>query len=89
MARFGGAVKKTGKGTVSLSVKVQPRSSRKGIDGVLEGSLRVRLTALPAEGAANAQLIEVLSKGFGIRKSAIKIVRGHASRDKLLEVEGL
>ncbi len=89
MSRFGGAVKKTDKGTVSLSVKVVPRSSRKGIDGVVEGSLRVRLTAPPAEGAANAQLIEVLSKEFGIRKSAINIVRGHASRDKLVEVEGL
>ncbi len=89
MSRFGGAVKKTDKGTVSLSVRVQPRSSRKGIDGVVEGSLRVRLTAPPAEGAANAQLVEVLSKELGVRKSAIKIVMGHASRDKLVEVEGL
>jgi uncharacterized protein (TIGR00251 family) len=89
MFRFAGAVKKSDEGTVSLLVRVQPRSSRKGVDGVVEGSLRVRRTAPPAEGAANAQLVEVLSKEFGIKKSAIKIVRGHASRDKLVEVEGL
>jgi hypothetical protein len=59
------------------------------VEGVKGGSLRVRLTAPPAEGAANAQLLEVLSREFGLRKSAIRIVKGLSSRDKLVEVTGL
>jgi len=89
LTRLGGAVVRSGGGSVTLSVRVQPRSSRAAVEGVKEGSLRVRLTAPPAGGEANAQLLDVLSKEFNIRKSAIRILRGHSSRDKLVEVEGL
>ncbi len=73
---------------ITISVRVQPRSSQKGIDRVEGDVLRVKLTAPPADGAANAQLIEVLSKEMRIRKSAITIIKGPASRDKVVEVEG-
>ena len=76
------------KNGVCISVRVQPRASKKGIDRVEGDVLRVRLTAPPAGGAANAQLIEVLAQEFRIRKSAISIVKGHASRNKVVEVEG-
>jgi uncharacterized protein (TIGR00251 family) len=87
LSRLGDAARKSEKGTLTVSVRVQPRASKKGVEGVRDGALRVRLTAPPAEGAANAQLVEVLSKEFGIKKSAIKIVKGHSSRDKLVELE--
>jgi uncharacterized protein (TIGR00251 family) len=89
MSRLGDSVRKSEKGTLTVSVRVQPRASKKGVEGVRDGALRVRLTAPPAEGAANEQLVEVLSKEFGIKKSAIKIVKGHSSRDKLVEMEGV
>lgn len=89
MARLGEAVVKSSGEAVTISVRVQPRASRAAVEGIKDGSLRVRLTAPPAEGAANEQLIEVLSKEFGIRKSAIRIVKGQSSRDKLVEVVGL
>lgn len=76
------------KNGITISVRVQPRSSKKGIDRIDGDLLRVKLTAPPADGAANAQLIEVLSKEFHIRKSAFSIVKGHASRNKVVEVEG-
>ena len=76
------------KNGITISVRVQPRSSKKGIDRVEGDVLKVKLTAPPADGAANAQLIEVLSKAFGIRKGAFSIVKGHASRNKVVEVEG-
>ncbi len=89
LARLGEAIVRSSGEAVTISVRVQPRASRAAVEGIKGGSLRVRLTAPPAEGAANEQLIEVLSKEFGIRKSAIRIVRGQSSRDKLVEVEGL
>lgn len=80
--------KKTKEG-ITIQVKVQPRSSRKGIEGVAGDVLKVYLTAPPADGAANEQLIEVLSEGLGIRKSAIHIMKGLSSRNKVIEIEGV
>ena len=84
----GSAMRKSPDGATALiTVRVQPRASKKGIEGVKDGALRVKLTAPPTEGEANAQLIEVLSKEFGTRKSSMRIVKGHSSRDKLVEVD--
>ncbi len=75
------------KNGVLINVRVQPRSSKKSIEEeVVDDVVRVRLTAPPADGAANAQLIALLSKALGIRKSAFSIVKGQASRDKVVEV---
>ena len=74
------------KNGVLINVRVQPRSSKRSIESVEGDVVRVKLTAPPADGAANAQLIEVLSKELRIRKSAISIVKGQASRDKVVEV---
>lgn len=80
--------KKTKEG-ITIWVKVQPRSSKKGISGVSGEALRVRLTSPPVDNAANEQLIEVLSVELGVKKSAISILRGQSSRDKLVEIRGI
>jgi uncharacterized protein (TIGR00251 family) len=80
--------KKSKKG-ITIEVRVQPRSSRKGIEGVSGRALKVKLTAPPAEGEANAQLIEVLSTELGVRKASIRIVKGLSSRNKTVEIEGV
>jgi uncharacterized protein (TIGR00251 family) len=73
---------------ITLKVKVEPRSSRKGISGLLGDSLKVKVHAPPVGGAANEELIEILSKEFGIKKSDIQIVRGNSSKDKIVEIAG-
>lgn len=80
--------KKSKKG-ITLKIKVEPRSSRKGIAAVMGDVLKVRVNAPPVGGAANEELIEILSDEFGIRKSAIHIVKGHLSRNKVVEIEGI
>lgn len=72
-----------------IQVRVQPRASRTGIEGLVGDALKVRLTAAPADGAANAQLAEVLANALGVRKSDIRIVRGQTSRTKSVEIEGV
>jgi len=47
---------------ITLKVKVEPKSSRKGISGLLGDSLKVKVHAPPIGGAANEELIEILSK---------------------------
>ena len=69
----------------TLSVRVLPRSSKTLIDGVVDGSLRVRLAAPPVDGAANAALIELIARQCGLPKSDVRILAGeHAKRKRLL-----
>ena len=74
---------------ICIEVKVEPRSSKKGLAGVLGNKLKVKLTAPPVDGAANEQLVEVLAEAFDIKKSAIKIIRGQSSKTKVVELIGI
>lgn len=75
-------------GGAFIRVRLKPRSSRNMLEGVEEGSLRVRITAPPVEGEANRALIEFLSELTGIRKSAFHIESGLKSREKKVFVAG-
>ncbi len=79
--------KKTADGII-IDVKVLPRSSRKGVE-VVDGGLKVRLTAPPVDGAAHEQLVEILSETLGIRKSSFRIIKGLSSRNKVVEIKGV
>ncbi len=72
-----------------LKVRVQPKASRNQVDGFEDGTLRLRVTAPPTEGQANAGVIALLAKTLGVSKSRLEIVRGHGSRDKVVLVETL
>ena len=74
---------------VTFSVRLTPRASKNEIVGIQAGALRVRLTAPPVEGAANAALIEFLAERLQVRKSAVSIVSGEKSRNKVVRVSGL
>ena len=51
--------------------------------------LRVRVTAPPADGAANEGVIALLAKKLGVPKSSITIASGGSSRTKLVDVTGV
>ena len=72
-----------------LKVRVQPKASRNQIDGFEDGTLRLRVTAPPTEGKANAGVIALMAKALGVSKSRLEIVRGHGSRDKVISIETL
>ncbi len=74
---------------VLIDVRVVPRASKSGIAGTRDGALLVRLNAPPVEGAANAQLIEVVAKALGIPKRAVTIVSGERSRQKRVAISGI
>ena len=74
------------KGKRTLEIKVQPRSSRAAIAGLEGDMVKVKLTAPPADGEANKQLISLLSKHLKVPKSRIRIIRGETSRNKLVEI---
>jgi uncharacterized protein (TIGR00251 family) len=75
--------------SVRFAVRVQPRSSRAGVDGMHGGALRVRVHASPVENAANEAVVKVLANALGVAKSAVAIVSGARSRSKVVDVSGL
>ena len=75
--------------SVILDVRVIPRASRPGLAGRRHGALLVRLSAPPVEGAANAELIQLLAKALNVPKRQVTIVAGDRDRLKRVKVEGL
>lgn len=72
-----------------LPIRVSPRAGRNGIDGVVDGRLRIRVTASPVDGAANAAVIRVIADALGLAPSAVRIAVGGSGRDKLVEIDGV
>ena len=65
-----------------LRCHVQPRAATDGIVGEHGGRLRVRIGAVPSEGAANQRLCRFLATEFGVAASAVQISAGHGNRFK-------
>ena len=76
-------------GGVTLTVRVQPKSSADRILGEHGGALKVSVTAAPEKGKANAAVIALLSEKLGVPKSAIEVVRGETSRLKTVRIRGV
>jgi uncharacterized protein (TIGR00251 family) len=73
-----------------LRIRVQPRAARSEIVGWrVDGSLTIRVTAPPVEGAANAAVAALLAGALQLRPSAVTIEQGARGRDKLVRVAGL
>ena len=69
-----------------IYVKVSPRSSKNEITKISEGEYKVKLTAAPVDGEANAMLIKVLADYFDVSKSEINIVGGKTAKTKIIDV---
>jgi uncharacterized protein (TIGR00251 family) len=79
----------TREGAVILAVRVQPRASKDEIAGVLGGALKIRLRAPALEDRANEALCEFLAELLKTSKAAVRILSGHHSRNKRVEVRGV
>jgi uncharacterized protein (TIGR00251 family) len=78
---------------VRVSLRVQPRARRNQVDGLAampDGgvALKVAVTAPPEDGKANAAVIVLLAKAWGLPKSAFAVVAGAADRRKIIHLQG-
>lgn len=76
-----------------LTVRVTPRGGRDAVDGwSLDAAgrlvLNVRVSAVAADGAANAALIRLIAKLLKQPKSAVRIAAGETARVKRLDIPG-
>jgi len=70
-----------------INVRVQPRSSRDEIAGVLGDRLKIRLTAPPVEGKANRALLKFLAKSCAVAPGQVTILSGDTGRNKRVRIE--
>jgi uncharacterized protein (TIGR00251 family) len=72
-----------------ITVTVSPGAKRTELVGRHGDGWRARVAAPPEGGRANAALAVLLADALGVRRDQITVVGGHASRRKLVEVDGL
>ncbi len=73
--------------TLILRVNIVPRAARDEVVGEQDGWVKIRVSAPPVEGAANARLIALLAKAFRSPRSAIEVCSGARSRRKRIAVK--
>ena len=73
----------------SLTVRVRPGAPRDEVVGFDGEVLRVKVRARPQEGQANAAMLRLLADTLGVRMSDLRLVRGRASRTKIVIVLGV
>ncbi|MEP7366216.1 MAG: DUF167 domain-containing protein [Acidobacteriota bacterium] len=72
-----------------LTVKVIPRSSKSEVIGEMaDGTLKVKLAAVPEKGKANEELCTVLAHHFNVPPRDIEIISGLTSTRKRVRVRG-
>jgi uncharacterized protein len=78
---------------VRVTVRLTPRAKRDAIEGAAAEAdggtcLRVRVTAPPEDGKANAALVKLLAKRLRLPASRVELVAGARDRRKVLRIDG-
>ena len=63
----------------NLDIRVIPRAGRSGVAGLRDGAVLMRLAAAPVDGAANEELISVLSQALDVPRRDIRARTGRAA----------
>jgi uncharacterized protein len=80
---------KQSKNYCTFDIHVTPRSSRAEITGIQDEALKIKVTALPVEGAANIACIRLLARELGLKKNQLEIFAGTKSRKKTVAVKDI
>ena len=76
-------------GGVRFEIWAKPRAKKSRVVGERGDAIEVSLAAPPVDGAANEELVRVLSELLDVPKRAVAIVRGDTSQRKLVESAGV
>ena len=77
------------KSAITLAIKVVPASSQNCIAGWLGDTLKVRVTAPPERGKANAAVEATIAEALGVSRTSVHVTAGHTSARKTIEIIGL
>jgi uncharacterized protein (TIGR00251 family) len=72
-----------------LRLRVSPGSTRSGIVGRHGDGWKVRVTAPPEGGRANAAVVRLIAATVSVSRDAVSVVSGKGSQDKIVELAGI
>jgi uncharacterized protein len=75
--------------TSRLRLRVIPGAGKAAVVGRHGEAWKLRVTAAPEQGKANSAVLELLADTLAVPAASLRLVAGHASRDKTVEVSGL
>lgn len=78
--------------SLRLVIRVTPRAGRDVVEGWSRDDkgrayLRIRTTAPPVDGAANAAIVKLISKSLDVPGRAVRVASGGRARMKILTIE--
>ncbi|MCX7285712.1 MAG: DUF167 domain-containing protein [Novosphingobium sp.] len=68
-----------------LAVRVTPGARSEGIE-IVEGRVLVKVRPRPEDGKASAAVADLLAQALGVAPSAVEMLRGATSREKLFRI---
>ncbi|OGG37561.1 hypothetical protein A2110_02420 [Candidatus Jorgensenbacteria bacterium GWA1_54_12] len=69
-----------------IFVTAKPRAKEERVEKIDETHFVVAVTEPPVEGRANEAIVRALAKHFGVSSQNVRIVSGHTSRQKIVDV---
>ena len=72
----------------TFPVRVHPRAARTAITGTLGDALKLTLSAPPVDDRANVALGEFFAEVFSVPRSAVQVLTGERSRNKVIRIAG-
>jgi uncharacterized protein (TIGR00251 family) len=74
---------------IVISIRIQPRAKKIGINGTHDGALKIGVNSPPIDGRANEELTTLLAELLDVPKRSISIIKGELARDKKVLVAGV
>ena len=70
-----------------IQIKVKPNSRASLLEQKKDGTWLAQIKSPPVDGKANEELLALVAKHFGCRKSDVSIKTGGSGRTKLVRIE--
>ncbi|HSF56535.1 MAG TPA: DUF167 domain-containing protein [Candidatus Binatia bacterium] len=69
-----------------IRISVKPQAKKENVTKVADGEYRVSVHPPAQDNQANQAVVKLLAEHFSVPKSAVTILRGNASKKKLIEI---
>jgi uncharacterized protein (TIGR00251 family) len=70
-----------------IKVKAIPLSKKESIEKISDDTFTVYVKEPPKRNLANKRIIEIMAREFGIPIGKVRIINGHRSRSKILNID--
>jgi len=74
---------------MQVSIKVVAGAKKEGIESLPNSRFKISVKQKPAQGAANKRVVELIAAHFKVPTKKVRIIHGHKTPSKILEVAGV